>query len=95
MSDRIRKQLAYVREILKQGDVEAELTRLQGDRRRRIEELGEARWSTKDETGWGMEFVQHTCMVCGYSFGVVGDQVDAAPQKDMHDEICRSGVFSH
>jgi hypothetical protein len=92
-----KRRLDRVCEMQRQGVV------LDGamDRVRRIQELGTARWRTVPDSDTSI--VVHSCNVCGYKFGAQRTSCSSmatiiaklvSEHKTMHDEVCRSGLFT-
>ena len=106
MSDQIKEQLAYVRDTLAINIISYHIRALQEDRLRRIEIAGNLRWKSIVERMYGVRIVRHICTICGYEFGDESINYDpgfmkdfiqnlTTEQKEIHNEICRSGLFSY
>ena len=106
MGEEIKRQLEYVRESLRNKSINKKFSQEQIKRKNLIENLGNDRWNSKIDKENSTRIIKWTCLVCGYAFGEESLNYEngchmyhfilnlVIEQKNIHDEICRSGLIS-
>ena len=91
--------LTLIQEMLKElnGNIPENIKLIQNDRAKKLEEL-------KPMSQWE-ECIRHKCLLCGYIFGDDSCNFEEGRKKELikketnalksiHEEICRSGIFT-